>query len=164
MSKKYGLGLKDIKLRFYDTSSGHPFYTLTSVGEVAEGSTQFVQEAPNETKFKGDYSDITLMTLFQMGDVTLETDIIEVNGEKMAALTGSTWTSGTKTVALPTDIPLIYAECELSFDSGLDKVQIVKGQVVANLNGANMKSEMFKLHLKVVAVPDSAGFVNVITK
>ena len=61
MSKKYALGLKDIQIAIED-AAGSPFETLVSIGEVAEGSTQFVQEAPTETKYKGDYSDITLMT------------------------------------------------------------------------------------------------------
>lgn len=30
--------------------------------------------------------------------------------------------------------------------------------------GANMKSEMFKLHLKCVAVPDSGDFVDIVIK
>lgn len=163
MPKIYTIGLSDIKLKIEGASSGTPFYTLTTIGEVAEGSTQFVQEAPSETKFKGDYGDTTLFTLFQNGDITLETDIIEVSGAKMAALTGSVWTSGTKTVSLPTSAPVIYAECQITFDNGFDNIKIYRGQVVANLNGANLKTEMFKLHLKVIAVPDVAGFVDVKT-
>lgn len=164
MSKTYALGLKDIQIAIEDADSGSPFESLASIGEVAENSTQFVQEAPTETKYKGDYSDITLMTLFQMGDITLETDIIEVDGAKMAALTGASWAPATNTIALPTSAPVIYANCKMTFDTGLDEVEIVRGQIVANLNGANMKTEMFKLHLKVIAVPSDSGFVNIVTK
>jgi hypothetical protein len=164
MAKKYAIGLEDIKLKIEGASSGTPFYTLASIGEVAENSTQFVQEAPAETKFKGDYGDVTLFTLFQNGDITLETDIIEVNGEKMAALTGSVWTAGTKTASLPVSAPIIFGEVELTFDTGFDKIKIYRGQVVAYLNGANLKTEMFKLHLKVTAVPATEGYVDVVTE
>ena len=49
-----------------------------------------------------------------MGDITLETDIIEVDGAKMAALTGATWTPVNKTIALPTSAPVIYANCVMT--------------------------------------------------
>lgn len=164
MAKKYAIGLTDIKFKLEGASSGTPFYTSASIGEVAENSTQFVQEPPTETKFKGDYGDATLMTLFQNGDISMETDIIEVDGEKMAALTGATWTSGTKTMAMPTSAPIIFGECILEFDQGFDKIKMHRGQVTAYLSGANVKTEMFKLHLKITAVPDTAGYVDIVTK
>ena len=144
---------------------GFDFGVLTTVGEVAENSTQFVQEAPAETKFKGDYNDVTLFTQFQNGDITLETDIIEVNGAKMSALTGATWDSVTKTASLPESAPLIYAEAQLLFDVGFEAIKIYRGQVIAYLMGANLKTEMFKVHLKVTAVPTESGdYVDVVTE
>ena len=144
---------------------GLAFGVATTVGEVAENSTQFVQEAPAETKFKGDYNDVTLFTQFQNGDIMLETDIIEVNGAKMSALTGATWDSATKTASLPESAPLIYAEAQLLFDVGFESIKIYRGQVVAYLMGANLKTEMFKVHLKVTAVPtDSGDYVDVVTE
>lgn len=140
----------------------NPFETETSIGEVAENSTQFIQEAPTETKFKGDYGDATLMTLFQNGDISLETDIIEVSGEKMAALTGAKWDADTKAVSLPTSAPVIFGQCSLVFDQGFDKIKIHRGQITAYVNGANLKTEMFKLHLKITAVPDASGYVDIV--
>lgn len=162
--KTYGIGLSDIKIKVEGATVGSPFESLTTIGEVADGSTTVTHEAPEETKFKGDYSDITLFTLSKMGDFMIETDVIEVSGEKWAALTGSTWTSGTKTLALPQSVADIFVECTLTFDRGLDKIRIVRGQLVANLIGANLKNEMFKVHLKVTAVPDAAGYVELVTK
>lgn len=143
----------------------NPFGTvLTTIGEVAENSTQFVQEAPTETKFKGDYGDATLMTLFQNGDISLETDIIEVSGAKMAALTGALWVPSTKTMSLPTSAPILFGQCVLTFDQGFDKIKIWRGQIVGYITGANVKTEMFKLHIKVTAVPDVTGYVDIVTK
>jgi len=164
MAKNYAIGITDIKFKLEGALAATPFYTSTTIGEVAENSTQFVQEAPTETKFKGDYGDATLMTLFQNGDISLETDIIEVDGAKMAVLTGATWTSGTKTMSFPTSAPVIYGECILEFDQGFDSIKIFRGQVVAYINGANVKTEMFKLHLKITAIPDTAGYVDIVTK
>lgn len=143
---------------------GNVFGAERSIGEVAEGSTQFMQEAPNETKFKGDYGDISLMTLFQMGDITLETDIIEVNGAKMAELTGAIYDPDTKTVSLPDEYEDRFAEVMLYFKQGFEAIRIKRAQVAAYPTGANMKSEMFKLHLKCVAVPDSGDFVDIVIK
>lgn len=161
---KYLSGGTGVDATFVQTTIGEGFVfgVERSIGEVAEGSTQFVQEAPTETKFKGDYSDITLMTLFQMGDISIETDIIEVNAAKMAELTGATYNPSTKKVSLPKDAPIVNGEAKLLFDNGFEMIKIVNGQFVANLSGANMKTEMFKLHLKVVAVPDGGSFVEVV--
>ena len=80
----FALGLKDIKLKITKVNgiaySGGAFSAAsgTSIGEVMEGSTQIVDETPNEIKFKGDYSDATLKALLQRGDFTVETDIIDV--------------------------------------------------------------------------------------
>lgn len=164
MAKKYAIGLTDIKFKLEGATSGTPFFTSASIGEVAENSTQFVQEAPTETKFKGDYGDATLMTLFQNGDISMETDIIEIDGTKMAALTGAVWTAGTKTLAMPTSAPLVFGECILEFDQGFDSIKIYRGQVTAYLSGANLKTEMFKLHMKITAVPDVSGYVDIITE
>lgn len=150
---------------FVRTQQGvaNPFASSVTIGEVAENSTQFVQEAPTETKFKGDYGDVSLMTLFQNGDIIMETDIIEVSGTKMAALTGANWAAGSKSISMPTSAPVIAGQCILNFDEGFDNVKIHRGQIIAYLSGANLKTEMFKLHLKVSAVPTDSGYVDIVT-
>jgi len=163
-AKVYGIGVSDIQLKIEGAGVGSPFESLATIGEVAEGSAQFTQETPTETKFKGDYGDTTIFTLFQMGDVMFEADIVEVDGAKWAALTGGTWTSGTKTISLPTSVPLIYGQLKMTMDNGLESINIVRGQVVANLVGQNVKTEMFKIHIKVTAVPDADGYVEIKTK
>lgn len=161
----FGIGLTDIKLKI--TTINGVAHTgvfsgasaIVTIGEVMEGSTQINDETPTETKFKGDYSDATLMSLFQRGDFSMETDIIAVDGAKFAALTGGTWTSGTKTVTVPATAPYILGECVLEFDQGLSKIKINNCQVVANYAGANVKTELFKLHLKVIGLADTSNNV-----
>lgn len=161
----FGIGLTDIKLKI-TTINGVAATTLfsgtsatVSIGEVMEGSTQITDDTPSETKFKGDYSDATLMSLFQRGDISMETDIISVDGAKFAALTGGTWTSGTKTVTVPATAPNILGEVVLEFDQGLGKIKFNNAQIIANYAGANLKNELFKLHLKVIGLADSNGNV-----
>lgn len=163
------IGLSDIKLKI-DTINGvapqasaNPFSAsgsaMVSIGEVSEGSTQINDEAPTETKFKGDYTDATLMSLFQRGDFTMETDIIEVSGEKFSALTGGTWSSATKTITVPASSSNIVGQVIIGFDQGLSSIKLNKCQIVASYAGANIKTELFKLHLKVIALADSSGNV-----
>ena len=52
----------------------------------------------------------------------------------------------------------------MTMDNGLESINIVRGQVVANFVGQNVKTEMFKIHIKVIAVPDAAGYVEIKTK
>lgn len=157
----YAIGLSDIKLRITKingvaaTTVFSGASAVVSIGEVAEGSTQINDEAPTETKFKGDYSDATLFALFQRGDISMETDIIDVDGAKFAALTGGTWTSATKTATVPATAPNIEGEVILEFDQGISKLKFNRAQIVANYAGANVKTEMFKLHLKVIGLADS---------
>ncbi len=169
MAKNFAIGLSDIKLRIdkinglAPQASANPFAAsgsaMVSIGEVSEGSTQINDEAPTETKFKGDYEDATLMSLFQRGDFTMETDIIEVDGEKFASLTGGTWSSATKTITVPATAKTITGEVALFFDQGLASIKLSNCQIVANYAGANVKTELFKLHLKVIALADSSDNV-----
>ena len=157
----FALGLKDIKLKITKVNgiaySGGAFSAAsgTSIGEVMEGSTQIVDETPNEIKFKGDYSDATLKALLQRGDFTVETDIIDVDGNKFADLTGGTYTAGTKTVTIPATAKSIEGELTLEFDEGLASVKIYNAQIIANYSAANIKTELFKLHLKAIALQHS---------
>lgn len=165
----FGIGLTDIKLRILNVNgetvsaaSANPFTgasAAVSIGEVMEGSTQIVDETPTETKFKGDYSDATLMTLFQRGDFTVETDIISVDGAKFAFLTGGTWNAATKTVTVPASAPVIEGQLVMVFDQGVSSLKFDRCQITANYAGANLKNELFKLHLKVVAQADVDGNV-----
>jgi len=157
----FAIGLTDIKLKI-STVNGVATTTvfsgtsaIESIGEVLEGSTQINDETPTETKFKGDYSDATLMSLFQRGDFSMETDIVDVDGAKFAALTGGTWTSGTKTVTVPASAKNILGEVVLEFDQGLSKIKLNNAQIIANYAGANVKTELFKLHLKVIGLADT---------
>lgn len=159
----FAIGLKDIKLRITrvnGVAATTPFSGTTptiSIGEVNEGSTQVTDDAPTETKFKGDYGDATLFMLLQRGDFSIETDIVEVNGAKFAALTGGTWTSGTRTITVPATAPIIEGELLLEFDQGFTSLRLPRVQIVANYAGANLKTEMFKLHLKVLAMADASN-------
>lgn len=163
-TKSYAIGLTDIKLKIAFVNGAaaggtNPFSgasATVSIGEVMEGSTQVSDEAPSETKFKGDYSDATLLTLFQRGDFSFETDVIEVDGAKFAALTGGTWTSATKTITIPSSAYNITGEAVLVFDDGISMIKLPKVQIVANYAGANVKTELFKLHLKVIAIADDS--------
>lgn len=159
----FALGLKDIKLKITKVNgiaySGGAFSAAsgTSIGEVMEGSTQIVDETPNEIKFKGDYSDATLKALLQRGDFTVETDIIDVNGAKFADLTGGAYTTATKTVTIPSTAKSIEGELILEFDEGLASVKIYNAQIIANYSAANIKTELFKLHLKAIALQPITG-------
>lgn len=164
MAKTFSIGLTDIRLKittlngiahtgaFSGTSAAS---AVMSIGEVAEGSTQISDEAPTETKFKGDYSDATLYNLFQRGDFTFETDIIEVDAAKFGALTGGTVTG--KNITIPASAPQILGEAILVFDQGLSMIRIPNAQIVATYAGANVKTELFKLHLKVIALATKIG-------
>lgn len=169
MAKKFIIGLEDIKLKIATlngaTYAGSAFSASagTSIGEVLEGSTSINDEEPSETKYKGDYTDATLMSLFQRGDITMETDIIEVDGAKFAELTGGTWNPTTKKITIPATAPNITGEVELKFDLGIEKFTFPNAQIVANYVGANLKTELFKLHLKVIGLADSNGNVGEIT-
>lgn len=162
----FAIGLSDIKLKIsklngiaFASTAFSGASAIASIGEVMEGSTQLTDDAPTETKFKGDYSDATLMSLFQRGDFAIETDIIDVNGQKFAELTGGTYTVGTKTVTVPATAPNLEGEVVLEFDQGLSKIKLGRAQIVANYAGANMKTELFKLHLKVIGLADTNGNV-----
>lgn len=162
----FAIGLADIKLRITKlngvtaTSSAFSGTSATvSIGEVMEGSTSITDDAPSETKFKGDYTDATLMALFQRGDLVMETDIISVDGAKFAALTGGTYASATKTITVPATAQTIEGEVVLEFDQGLSKFKFPRAQIIANYAGANLKSELFKLHLKVIGLADTNGNV-----
>lgn len=157
----FAIGLSDIKLKITKingvavTTVFSGASATVSIGEVMEGSTQINDDAPTETKFKGDYTDATLFALFQRGDIAMETDIIQVDGAKFAALTGGTWTSGTKTITVPATAPNIEGEVVLGFDQGLSQLKFGRAQIIANYAGANLKTEMFKLHLKVIGLADA---------
>ena len=156
------IGLEDIKLKLNGTTTGDAFFTSESIGEVMEGSTTLTQEAPAETKIKGDYSDATLFSLFTANDFTIETDIIAFDAEKWSALTGGTYTPGTKTISLPASMPILTGEIELHFKNGLNYLKVYKGQIVANSNVGNVKTEPYKLHLKIVALEDSGSYVDLV--
>lgn len=156
------IGLTDIKLKLNDAAVGSAFASSTSIGVVLEGSTTLTQETPTETKIKGDYDDATVYTLYQAGDFSLETDIIEVDAEKISALTGATFAEATGIISLPASAPILTGELVLTFDTGITSMKIVKGQVIANLAWGNVKTEPFKVHLKVVALSDEAGYVDLV--
>lgn len=157
----FAIGLADIKLKITKvngvaaTTVFSGTSATVSIGEVMEGSTQITDDAPTETKYKGDYSDATLMALFQRGDISMETDIISVDGAKFAALTGGTWTSATKTITVPATAPNIEGEVVIVFDQGVNQMKFGRAQIVANYAGANLKTELFKLHLKVIGLADA---------
>lgn len=157
----FAIGLADIKLRITringvaTTTIFSGASAVVSIGEVMEGSTTINDDAPTETKFKGDYTDATLFALFQRGDFTMETDIISVDGAKFSALTGGTWNAGTKTIGVPDTAPNIEGEVVLEFDQGVRRLRFNRAQIVANYSGANLKTEMFKLHLKVIGLADA---------
>lgn len=168
----FAIGLSDIKLKITKingvtypgsgTASAFNASGGVSIGEVMEGSTQITDEAPNELKFKGDYSDATLKAIMQRGDFAIETDIIEVDAAKFADLTGGTYSSGTKTVTIPNTAPSIEGEVTLVFDEGISQIKLGRAQIIANYSAANIKTELFKLHLKVIALEDS-GKIGTIT-
>lgn len=160
-TNNFAIGLADIKLKITKINGVAASTVFSgasatiSIGEVMEGSTQINDEAPTETKYKGDYTDATLMALFQRGDFSVETDIISVDGSKFAALTGGAYTSGTKTITVPATAPNIEGEVVLEFDQGVSKLKFGRAQIVANYSGANLKTELFKLHLKVIGLADT---------
>ena len=78
---------------------------------------------------------------------------------KFAALTGGTWSSATKTITVPATAKTITGELHCFFDQGLSSIKLSNCQIVANYAGANVKTELFKLHLKVIALADSSGNV-----
>lgn len=175
MANEYALGLADIKLKILTINglnlsatpfSASPFSAASgaTIGEVMEGSTVITDDAPTETKFKGDYTDATLISLFQRGDFAMETDIVSVDGGKFAVLTGGTYVATpTKKITVPATAPNITGEVYISFDQGLSEIKFPKAQIVANYSGANLKTELFKLHLKVIGLADSNGNVAEIT-
>jgi hypothetical protein len=166
---KFALGLADIKLKILTINgiayTGSAFSATggVTIGEVMEGSTQINDDAPTETKFKGDYTDATLLSLFQRGDFSMETDIVKVDGGKFAVLTGGTWESGAKKVTVPATAPNITGEVYISFDQGVSVLKFPNAQIVGNYAGANLKTELFKLHLKVIGLADANGNVAEIT-
>lgn len=161
----YSIGITDIKIQLEGALTDSPFKTLASIGEVAENSTNLSQEAPSETKIKGDYSDATLISIYAQGDFTLEADIIDIQPEKLKDLTGGTYDSATKTLKLPDIAPILFAKCELSFDSGVSKIILNKVQIVVNITGQNLKTEALKAHIKMIALKDATnGYVDVVFK
>jgi hypothetical protein len=170
MANEYALGLADIKLKILTINgiayTGSAFSATggVTIGEVMEGSTQINDDAPTETKFKGDYTDATLLSLFQRGDFSMETDIVSVDGSKFAILTGGTYVSTpAKKVTVPSTAPNILGEVYITFDQGVNELKFPNAQIVANYAGANLKTELFKLHLKVIGLADTNGNVAEIT-
>lgn len=164
---KFAIGLEDIKLKI-DTINGvapigtNPFSgssATISVGEVAEGSTSLNHAEATETSIKGDYSDAPLYIMTEAGEFTVETDVIEVDGDKFAMLTGGSYASATGIITLPASSPNIVGSIALKFKNGFDTIHVKKASLVANYVGANLKTEMFKLHLKATALKDVAGNV-----
>lgn len=156
------IGLTDIKLKLNNVAVGSAFVTSTSIGEVMEGSSTISQETPTETKIKGDYSDATLFSLNTAGDLSLETDIIDVDPEKITALTGATYNEATGTITLPSSAPILDGELIMEFDNGIDNLKFVKAQIICNISWGNVKTEPFKVHLKAVALASEAGYVNIV--
>jgi hypothetical protein len=157
MATKFTMGLKPIKVRIISIDGVEPLTpdTLTSIGLVAEGSTSINQEAPTETKYKSDYDDATIHIGVQSGDFILETDIVEISADTVTRLTGATIDGDT--VSIPSSAPLIVAEVEIPFDLGMEKIHIFQGQLISNLVGDTLKTEMLKLHIKVVAQATNDG-------
>lgn len=156
------IGLTDIKVKLNGVEVGSVFASSTSIGEVMEGSSTITQETPTETKIKGDYGDATLFSLNLAGDLSLETDIIDVDPEKIAALTGATYTELTGTVAMPSSAPILDGEVIMEFDNGIESLKFHKAQIICNLAWGNVKTEPFKVHLKAVALASEAGYVDII--
>lgn len=165
MALQFTMGLKPILLRIIsvDGIAVSPAETLTSIGQVNEGSTQVVQAAPNETVYKGDYDDVALHIRNELGDFTLETDIVEVTSAIVKRLTGGTFDAGTGVLSLPKSAPVIIAEIEIPFDEGMEKVHFHEAIISATFNGQNIKTEMCKLHLKATAlVSDDGDYVDIV--
>lgn len=159
MALNFTMGLKPILLKIIsiDGVAPSPADTLTSIGEVAEGSTQVVQAAPNETVYKGDYEDVALHVRNELGDFTIETDIIDVTSATVKRLTGGEFDALTGILSLPKSAPVIIAELEIPFDRGVERIHIHEAVISATVNAQNIKTEMMKLHLKATALVTSDG-------
>lgn len=132
-----------------DYESANP--SLEYLTGVLEGLT-IAQEAATENDIMGEFSDFPLDSIGTLGKYTIEFDLGKYDPSEIQALEGGTYNATTGMYELPITFQNIYKFCRLEFYQGIEYLQIYKGKIMTNWDGADLKTAPLKLHVKITAL------------
>lgn len=155
MAETQHMTLKLKSIGYGEVGAASPTYKLLN-GVIAGASIS--QEAPTLTNVEHEFTDNPLKIIPTLGAFKVTFDLGEFSPEQAAELTGGTVVANK--LKLPATATIIEKEWKLEFYEGATSMIIHKGQVTANIDGADMKTNPLKLHIEITALTDGADFVD----
>lgn len=131
--------------------------TYKTLNGVMSGAS-ITQDATTLTNIDHEFTDNPLKVIPTLGAFKVTFDLAEYSPEQAAELTGGTVASGV--LKLPSTATIIEKAWKLEFHEGAESMLIHKGQVTANFDGTDMKTNPLKLHIEITALAAGADFVD----
>lgn len=151
MPNVVGVGLTSLKIGAIAADGGMGT-TLAAVGKTFKDSCQITEEDGELTEWYSEEDDDPLYSKQAKGKFSIAFQIMDADADALLALKGGT-VSGTapKVWSAPTTAPNIEKSIEITLTTG-QKVQIVRGRIVAKLSGTVGKSGIVLVDVTITAL------------
>lgn len=128
----------------------------TAITGILEG-LQITQDDPTTTTHNAELSDAPIMEVDTLGKTTITFDIMGIDPDVAATLSGGTNDTTNKKFIPPTTATQILKKFKLDFEDGFVDLIVHKGKVTTKFDGTDLKNTPLKMNVKIVALADTTS-------